>query len=463
MPVQQSDPLGCGLCWSAKVACSGKWITGREPREVLLQSSAWTYSTPEELVRLIKEESTEYLVSEVDIHVNESLQTITLSKNGKNGTARFTGPQGAIVVDSPEAQIQFEPMAIDCSGLKRLPDNLPVGGLYETETKKPDQTLVDRAVATMFANPQQMTCAYLVMHRGRIIAERYLPPFDRDTRFESWSMGKSIASTLIGRLMQLGRVDIEEDSLFEEWCRKNDPRRAIKLKHLLNMSSGLQFTGSFGRGGNTLEKTRDGLFHDHIYVYAAGIDAYRFCVEKRQELKPGTTVRYRNCDPLLTMKLIRERETDSLAKFLNLPQKLLFDPLGIGSFVLETDPYGGFLISGHDYACARDWAKLGQLWLQRGIWYGEQFLDPDYVKFALTPAPGSEEPYYGGFIILNRSQIAAGLPPDACWFSGGGLQRTFIVPSCKLVIVRLGHVFGSAYGLEASIQEANRLLVEAVG
>ncbi len=302
------------------------------------------------------------------------------------------------------------------------------------ESPSIDMGQLQEALDELFADARQMTNGCVVLHRGEIVGERYREPFGAGTRFESWSMGKSIASTLVGRLVGQNVLDVDEDNLFSEWS--GDARRDIRLRDLLNMSSGLDFSGSFGKGEDDNVKTRDGKFLDHIYVYAGGCDSYGFCLEKPRELEPGTAVRYRNCDPLLVMRLLKERAGTSLAEHHRLPQSLLFDQLGATRFLLETDPYGGFLISGHDYGTSREWALLGQLWLQRGAWGGEQLVPESYVDFALTPARGSDEPYYGGFILLNRSGVATGLPPDAFWFSGGGQQRIVVVPSKDLVPAR---------------------------
>ncbi|MEM6708497.1 MAG: serine hydrolase [Pseudomonadota bacterium] len=458
MAVEQTDWRACGLAWAAKIACSGRYITGRAVRDVLLESAAWTYSTPEELKQLRGGASTECLLAGVEVQENEALRSVTLTKDGSTGTARMHGG-GALVVDTAAT----EP---DCAPIRNHRPEWEGDDFFEpADTHSPgiSQAQVDAALDELFADPRQMTNACVVLHQGRLIAERYRAPYSRDTQFESWSMGKSLAATLLGRLHQQGQVDLDEDGLFDEWRGAGDARGTIRLRHLLNMSSGLAFSGSFGRGEDTAVKARDGRFLDHIYVYASGCDSYGFCAGKPREIEPGSQVRYRNCDPLLAMKLLVERSGDADgATIATLPERLLLNELGARGFVLETDPVGGFLISGHDYARARDWARLAQLWLQRGSWRGKRLLEDDFVDFALTPAPGSEVPYYGGFMRLNRGGDAPGLPPDAYWYSGGGSQRTVVVPSKDLVVVRLGHIFGARFKLEATLQSVYAQLCEAV-
>ncbi|MEM6999703.1 MAG: serine hydrolase [Pseudomonadota bacterium] len=455
MAIPQDQWLRCGLAWAAKIACSGRYVTGRKPLDVLLESAAWTYSTPEDLQALRGGKPTDVLLEGVTLSEDLSQRAVTLEKAGQRATARMHGG-GAVVVDDVHQPVRALPAT-----------NLAPQSEADDFFEKSDPTGIDlqqvqQALELVFSDPRQMTNAYLVLHKGQLVAERYRAPFHASTQFESWSMGKSLASTLIGRLHHRGEIDLEQQGLFKEWQDVDDPRRQVRLRHILNMSSGLKFTGSFGRGEDTAVKARDGFFLDHIYVYASGCDSYEFCVGKPLEIEPGSEVRYRNCDPLLAMRLLREHAGSDEA-FANLPRDLLLNQIGAHGFVLETDPFGGFLISGHDYARARDWARLGQLWLQRGVWEGQRLLSETYVDFALTPAPGSDEPYYGGFIILNRSGIAAGLPADAFWFSGGGLQRTIVIPSKDLVIVRMGHILGARFKLDNTLQDANRLLCGAVG
>ena len=72
--------------------------------------------------------------------------------------------------------------------------------------------------------------------------------------------------------------------------------------------------------------------------------------------------------------------------------------------VLETDPYGNFLLQGYEFGSARDWARLGNLYLQDGVWNGVRMLPDDYVDFVSTLAPAwtaDGRPIYGGFFWIN--------------------------------------------------------------
>src|SRR6476659_441815 len=128
--------------------------------------------------------------------------------------------------------------------------------------------------------------------------------------------------------------------------------------------------------------------------------------------------------------------------------------------VLETDLYGNFLLSGYELGTARDWARLGLLYLQGGVWNGKRLLPEGFTNFVRTPAPARSEPIYGGFFWLNRTAYWP-LPEDAYIMAGAGGQYAFIIPTHDLVVVRLGHYKG-AEAASRALRNALRLLMQAV-
>jgi CubicO group peptidase (beta-lactamase class C family) len=131
--------------------------------------------------------------------------------------------------------------------------------------------------------------------------------------------------------------------------------------------------------------------------------------------------------------------------------------------VMETDPFGNFLTQGYELASARDWARLGNLYLLDGVWNGERILPEGYVKFVRTLAPAWEadkRPIYGGFFWINGDGRYP-VPKEAFYMSGAGGQTTLIIPSHDLVVVRLGHYKGEEAG-DKGFTKALALLMEAV-
>jgi len=200
-----------------------------------------------------------------------------------------------------------------------------------------------------------------------------------------------------------------------------------------------------------------------LYLYTGSVDSFHYAATRPLQWPPNTVGRYRNTDPVLINYLIRLGVEKRGEEYLSFPQRALFDKIGIRTMVLETDPFGNFLTQGYELASARDWARLGNLYLQDGVWNGERILPDGYVKFVSTLAPAWEadkRPIYGGFFWINGDGEYP-VPKEAFYMSGAGGQTTLIIPSYDLVVVRLGHYKGSKAG-DKSFKQALALLMEAV-
>lgn len=209
-----------------------------------------------------------------------------------------------------------------------------------------------------------------------------------------------------------------------------------------------------------------------LYLYTGGMNSFEWAATRPQQWPPNTIGRYRNCDPVLTNYLVRLGVEGRGEEYLSFPQRALFDKIGIRDMVMETDPYGNFLLQGYEFGTGRDWARLGNLYLQDGVWNGERILPEGFVDFVSTVAPAWEadgRPLYGGFFWINGAEEDYGLsrfprdpiPRDAYYMAGAGNQKTFISPSHDLVVVRLGHYKGAAPGDEG-LKNALAKLMEAV-
>jgi CubicO group peptidase (beta-lactamase class C family) len=200
---------------------------------------------------------------------------------------------------------------------------------------------------------------------------------------------------------------------------------------------------------------------DHLYIYAGGIDAFHFSITRPVEHPPNRVGRYRNCDPLTLGYIIRHSVEKMGENYLTWPQQALFDRIGIRKQVLEPDPYGNFLLTGYDYGTGRNWARLGLLYLQDGVWQGERLLPEGWAKFVATPAPAWDRPRYGGLFWVNGDGRWK-VPRDAYYMSGAGGQHVIIIPSHNLVVVRLGHRRGQRAG-QQSLNTALEILLSGVG
>lgn len=282
----------------------------------------------------------------------------------------------------------------------------------------------------------QVTLSLLVVYNGEIILERYAPGMEVTTRTRTWSTAKSIAGTLIGMLVDQGRMDLDKPLGFD-WLPANrspqtDPRNEITLRHVLNMSSGLDTIDNRGRE----YATGSGL------SYWAGASSVVGARSRAMIREPGTYWDYENYDTLLgvyAMKLALGGEK-AYAEF---PRKALLDKIGMRNTLVSTDRFGDFILSSQVYTNARDLARFGLLYLQNGMWDGERLISEDWIDFVRTPAPATVGlgGQYGGqwwLVPEGRDDV----PSDAYSTSGNRGQYTVVVPSHNIVIVRRGLDYG---------------------
>jgi len=285
-------------------------------------------------------------------------------------------------------------------------------------------------------SPEQVTLSLLVVYQGRIVHERYADGIDMTTRTRTWSTAKSIASTLIGMLVDAGRLQLDAP-LGIEWLpqvegRENDPRSAITLRHVLNMSSGLDPVDNF----DMEYATGSGLAY---WAGASSVDGAR----RRGLIRaPGTVWDYENYDTLLAVYAMKLALGDP-ATYAAFPRKALLDRIGMRNTLVSTDRFGDFVFSSQVYTNARDLARFGLLYQQDGVWDGERLISAEWIKFARTPAPATAHRgnMYGAQFWLvpdDRDDV----PQSAYSTAGNRGQYVVIVPSHDLVIVRRGLDFG---------------------
>jgi CubicO group peptidase (beta-lactamase class C family) len=309
--------------------------------------------------------------------------------------------------------------------------------------------------------PEQATLSLVVVHDGQIIHERYADGFDVSTRTRTWSTAKSIAVTLIGMLADEGRLDLDE-SVDLEWLPRQsspetDPRHDITLRHLLNMSSGLNTVDNRGME----YATGSGM------SYWAGASSVRGALSRALIREPGTSWDYENYDTLLGVLAMKNAIGDDQA-YLEYPRKALLDRIGMRNTLLSVDRFGDFIMSSQVYTNARDLARMGLLYLEGGVWDGERLLSEKWIDFVRTPAPATAERgnQYGGqwwLVPDNRNDV----PKSAYSTAGNRGQFTIVVPTHNLVIVRRGLDYGrqgfNRWDLTREVLKAIRPISDADG
>lgn len=440
------DPLEYSAAAFAKVVCSAMFISGFSA-EFAAENLGYFISPYAERAKLGKPV------------VDRAARTVSVRvPDGVTRVAKHFGSQGCVGLPLGQSKVSFEPVAVK----SKLPDAAkqawPMGDRLPKDPLPPgvDAAKLSAAADAAFT-PAAMTAAFVVTWRGRLILERYGEGVNLHTPLAGWSMGKSVIATLMGALIQEDVYTVEQPAPIPQWQAPGDPRQAITIADLLNMSSGLRM-----RAPQDPDYDPAGPYPDHLYLYT-GNDSVAHAASRPLQWPPGRVGRYHNTDPVLVNYLVRLAAEKRGENHLTFPQRALFDQLGIRSAVIEPDPMGNLLAQGYDFMSGRDWARLGNLYLQRGMFDGRRVLPERYVDFVRTVAPAWREdgdPVYGGFFWLNLAQQLP-LPPDTYYMSGAGGQITLIMPSHELVVVRLGHDKGEG-AMGESLGVAMPLILAAV-
>lgn len=456
LAVQELAPADSLESWyalglGAHHLCAGLWVVGRDFRR-----------SPG---RVVREDIARFPAfrwrDAYEYQVDSKAREVTVSAEGVGArTAEYNGDQGCAILPAGSEDVYFEPMDVDSDLPSADEQDWPTGdrsaaGTFPDVDREALDATLDRAMDDEGLEPDQNTRGLVVVYRGKILAERYAPGWGPRTPQISWSMGKSIASALTGVMVRRGFYELDDPAPVEAWRGPRDPRREIRIRDLLRMSSGLDFD-NFGLDPEVSYTAAN----EHFRIYFDAVDVHAHAVHQPLRFEPGSTWRYRNSDPLSLMHAAREALEREGESWLAFPRKALFDRIGMRSAVLETDAWGDFVITGYDFASARDWARFGLLHLNDGVWEGERILPEGWVDFVRTPAPGDPNGGYGGLFWLNREGVLENVPRDAYFAAGYMGQRTLIIPSREMVVVRLGP---SAAGFRPYFDRLVGEILEAVG
>ncbi len=283
------------------------------------------------------------------------------------------------------------------------------------------------------------TRALVVMHDGRIVAERYAEGFGPNDRLFSWSIAQSVTAVLVGLMVTDGRLVLDAPAPVPAWSQPGDPRGGITLRQLLSMSSGLEHVEDEGAPAG-----RDSL---RMLFTDGSADMAGFAENKPLAAPPGTVFNFSTANSVILADIITralvasdnpEVRRAAMSEFIH---QRLMAPVGLSSLTPEFDPKGTLIGGGFMHMTARDYGRFGELLRNQGRIDGRQILSPRWVDYMTSPS--SLNPAFGGHVWLNREGKGSPLFPDSAprrMFGsvGAGGQYLLVAPDQGLTVVRLG-------------------------
>ena len=298
----------------------------------------------------------------------------------------------------------------------------------------PYQKALDRVIDRVFGNDTYgagvRTIGVIVIHEGKVVAERYRDGFGPHTQYRTWSTAKSLASAVVGVAIRKGVLpEVGAPAIVPEWRVPRDPRAAITLENLLHMASGLDTV-----------VPEDGS--DTSAAYFGGIDSSADAASLRLIHEPGSTWHYSNYDTLLLMRSLKAALGDDRA-YLDFPYEQLFDRIGMHDTFAETDAYGNYVMSSQVFTTPRDLARFAYLYLTDGVWRGQRLLPEGWVDYSCTPtsAAAPDGVLYGAQWWMSDIEVRGVGEPQTvrvCTTDGHRGQHAAIVRPHDIVIVRTG-------------------------
>jgi CubicO group peptidase (beta-lactamase class C family) len=413
--------------------CSAVFVAGLDPGQFYREAIAPEIVPVSSLIH--------YDIDRANRAVTASLAGIVHSR------AVYRGPLGCQVEHGAE---QPQPDIAVASAASAAPPLLPpIAGPDVVEPADPAlKAALDRAFAEPAEAPHRYTKAVVILHDGRIVAERYAPGIGIRTPLLGWSMTKSVTNALIGILVREGKVAVDRLAPIPAWSDPSDPRHAITIDNLLRMTSGLAI-------GQSLTSDWRSAFDPSAQMNFDMADEAAFAEQAKLAVPPGAEWKYTNGNTILLCRIIRDQvgagAGGDAAAVYRFAHRELFDKLGMAHVTLEFDAAGTPIGSNAMWASARDWARFGMLYLNDGVVNdgvrgGERILPAGWVDYSARPTPQAAEYGYGAGFWTNRGarsggalrRVRAGMPADSFMARGTQGQYVVVVPSAKLVVVRLG-------------------------
>ena len=386
--------------------CSEVFVSGFTPDRVFFESLA-----PMRAIGLLKpliSYDVDTVKREVRVSVFGLMQSRAMFRSNKMGCLIVHG-------DPPKTNVETitaKPLA----GSDQSP-TLPKPQVREAATPALKVAL-ERAFQDDASGAKRRTRAIVIVHHGKIIAERYADGIGSATPLLGYSMTKSFTNAMLGVLARQGKINITERAPVPEWAAPSDPRHTITIEHLMRMTSGL-----------AIEETHTGA--DPVsHMLFDERDMAGFAQSAKLTAAPGSRWEYTSGNTLILSGIIRNTVGGQAEDVYAFAQRELFGPLHMSSAILESDAMGTPIGSTYLFASARDWARLGLLYLNDGMIDDTRILPKGWVETSIKQTLSSN--YGAGFWVYPNNA--------GSYFAAEGFLGQYLIinPSKDIVIVRLG-------------------------
>ena len=322
----------------------------------------------------------------------------------------------------------------------KIPDTIP-----SNINKEKLNAAVDKAFTEPYSGKKQRTRAVIILYDGKLVAEKYADGFNKDTKMYGWSMAKSFGAALIGTLVKQGKLEVKSPAPVPEWNDANDPRHAVTLEQLLQQTSGLDFDEDYSKASDVTNM-----------LYKRG-DMAAFAASHSLAHTPGTVFSYSSGNSNILSRIVRQ--TVGEKEYAAYPYNALFYKIGMYHTLIEPDASGTYVNSSYINATARDYARFGLLYYNDGVWNGERILPEGWVKQTVTAPAANKSKNYGYQFWLNgihadnpSQRLYPDVPADMFYCDGYAYQGIYIIPSKKLVVVRLGLTLDKSFDENAFLK-----------
>ena len=414
----QAGAIGAG--YAAKQICSGV-LVAQLPEQFVVETDV--------LPRLA---TVGPLAQLLDYELDINKRQVTAHMLGQTVTARHRPRYGCTLGEADEAPLfplsDAAAETVNEEGAATLASAPPALTSQALKSAALEPTL-DAA----FAEPLERgrnTLTVIVMHRGQIVAERYGGPVTARTPMQGWSMNKSLTATLIGRQVDQGHLRLNDavvTALKAAGAREATIEKVhsdLTLQHLLSMTTGFDFSERYFPGDDVT---------DMLYRQPG---MWRSAPDTGHAFLPGEQWAYSSGD-INTASLMWQQSLQG-KPYPDWIRTHFSEPLAIDEMILEPDASGVQVGSSYAYLTPRDWARMGQLWLD--AWHGRsEVISREWQRLAVTPGTAKGGEIYGLGFWLNTGHRAFPSAPENTFHAGGNSgQFVVVMPERELVVVRLG-------------------------